>query len=47
MHPANIVTRQQPFAIILYRTVPISIPRGFRQAFDICREALLLWAWRG
>jgi hypothetical protein len=23
------------------------VPCGLRQAFHICRKALLLWAWRG
>jgi hypothetical protein len=27
--------------------VPVLVPRGCRQALYICREALLLWAWRG
>jgi hypothetical protein len=26
--------------------VPVFVPRGVRQALDICREAFLLWAWR-
>jgi hypothetical protein len=39
--------QQQAFAVILQRRVPVLVPRGFRQAFHVCREALLLWAWRG
>ena len=32
---------------ILQWRVPVSVlPRGARQAFYICREAFLLWAWR-
>jgi hypothetical protein len=27
--------------------MPVFVPRGFRQALYICREALLKWAWRG
>jgi len=27
--------------------VSVFVPRGGRQALNICREALLLWAWRG
>jgi hypothetical protein len=33
-------------AIVLQRSVPIGMPCGFRQAPDICRKALSLWAWR-
>src|SRR5215831_16290773 len=38
---------QQTLAIVLQRRVPVFVPRGARQAVDICREASLLWAWRG
>jgi len=27
--------------------MPVFMPRGDRQALYICREAFLLWAWRG
>jgi hypothetical protein len=27
--------------------VPVFVPRGARQTVDVCREASLLWAWRG
>src|SRR5215813_12473233 len=39
--------QQQTPAIVLQRRVPVFVPRGARQAVDICREASLLWAWRG
>ena len=38
--------QQQTLAIVLQRRVPVFVPRGARQAFYICREAFLLWAWR-
>jgi hypothetical protein len=38
--------QQQRRAVILQRDVPVSVPCGFRQALDICRKALFLWAWR-
>jgi hypothetical protein len=34
-------------AVILQRRVPVFVLRGVRQALYICREAFLLWAWRG
>jgi hypothetical protein len=37
--------QQQPSAIVLQWSVPIGMPCGFRQALDICRKALFLWAW--
>ena len=39
--------QQQARAIVLQRRVSIGMPCGFRQALDICRKALFLWAWRG
>jgi hypothetical protein len=39
--------QQQTLAIVLQRRVPVFVPRGLRQALNICREAFLLWAWRG
>ena len=39
--------QQQTLAILLQRRVPVFVPRGARQALYICREAFLLWAWRG
>ena len=39
--------QQQTLAIILNRCVSVFVPRAGRQALHICREALLLWAWRG
>jgi hypothetical protein len=38
--------QQQTLAIVLQRRVTVFVPRGARQAFYICREAFLLWAWR-
>ena len=38
--------QQQPLAIVLQRRLSVFVPRGARQAFYICREAFLLWAWR-
>ena len=38
--------QQQTLAIILQRSVSVFVPRGGRQALNIGREALLLWAWR-
>jgi hypothetical protein len=38
--------QQQAGAVVLQRSVTISMPCGFRQALDICRKALFLWAWR-
>jgi hypothetical protein len=26
--------------------VSVCVPLGFRQAFDMCRNASFLWAWR-
>jgi hypothetical protein len=37
--------QQQAGAIVLQRSVTISMPCGFGQAFDICRKAQFLWAW--
>ncbi len=37
----------QSSAVVLQRRLPIFVPCGSRQAIHICREALLLWAWRG
>jgi len=39
--------QQQSLAVVLQRCVPVFVPRGVGQALDICREASLLWAWRG
>lgn len=39
--------KQQSFAVILQRLLPVLVPRGLRQALHIGREAFLLWAWRG
>jgi hypothetical protein len=39
--------QQQAGAIVLQRNMTIGMSCGFRQALDICRKALLLWAWRG
>jgi hypothetical protein len=39
--------QQQSLAVVLQRRMPVFVPRGVRQAFHICREALLSWAWRG
>ncbi len=39
--------KQQPLAVGLQRIDPVSVPCGLRQAFEICRKAFLLWAWRG
>jgi hypothetical protein len=39
--------QQQSLAVILQRSLPVLMPRGFRQAIHVCREAFLLWAWRG
>jgi len=39
--------KQQSFAVVFQRLLPILVPRGLRQAVHICREAFLLWAWRG
>jgi hypothetical protein len=39
--------QQQSLAVALQRCLPVFVPRGGRQAFYICREASLLWAWRG
>jgi hypothetical protein len=39
--------QQQACAVVLQGNVPIGMPCGFRQALDICRKALFLWAWRG
>ncbi len=39
--------QQQTGAIVLQWSMTIGMPCGFRQALDICRKALFLWAWRG
>jgi len=39
--------QQQSGAVSLHRRVAIHMPRGFRQAICVCRNALFLWAWRG
>ena len=39
--------QQQTGAIVLQWNATIGMPCGFRQALDICRKALFLWAWRG
>jgi hypothetical protein len=39
--------QQQSLAVILQRGVPVLVTRGVRQALYVCREAFLLWAWRG
>jgi hypothetical protein len=38
--------QQQASAVVLKREIPIGMPCGFRQAFNICRKASFLWAWR-
>jgi hypothetical protein len=38
--------QQETLAVVLQRDLPILVPRSSRQAIPICREALLLWAWR-
>jgi hypothetical protein len=38
--------QQQARAVVLQRDVSISVPCGFRQALDICRKSLFLWARR-
>ena len=43
----SLTGQQQTFAVVLQRRVSIFVSRGSRQAFHICRETLLLWAWRG
>ena len=42
----SLTGQQQPFAVVLQRRVSIFVSRGGRQALYICRETLLLWAWR-
>ncbi len=42
----TLTRQQQPRAIVLQRNVTISMPCGLRQAFNICRKALYLRAWR-
>jgi hypothetical protein len=37
--------QQQSGAVILQGVVPIGMPCGFCQSFDICRKALRPWAW--
>jgi hypothetical protein len=39
--------QQKARAVVLQRNMPIGVPRGVCQALYICREAPLLWAWRG
>ena len=39
--------KEQSFAVVFQRLLPVLVPRGLRQAFHVRREALLLWAWRG
>ena len=39
--------QQQARAIVLQRSVTISMPCGFSQALNICRKAQFLQAWRG
>ena len=38
--------QQQTGAIVFQWNATIGMPCGFRQALDICRKALFLWAWR-
>jgi hypothetical protein len=38
--------QQETLAVVLQRDLPILVPRSSRQAIHVCREALLLWAWR-
>jgi len=35
------------FRKLRFQMIADIVPRGGRQARNICREALLLWAWRG
>jgi hypothetical protein len=41
----SLTWQQQTFAVVLQWPVSIFVSRGLRQAFQICRETLLLWAW--
>ena len=39
--------QQQSGAVVLQWSMSICVPRGVSQTLNICREAPLLWAWRG
>jgi hypothetical protein len=39
--------QHQSRAVALQWDVSVNVPCGFRQALNICRKALFLWAWRG
>ena len=43
----SLTGQQETLAVVLQRRVSILVSRGGRQALYICRETLLLWAWRG
>src|SRR3982750_928143 len=47
LHALAFSRQQQSRTIHLQWHCPIGVPRSLRQAIHICREALLLWAWRG
>jgi len=45
LHALAFPGQQQARAIRFQRTDSVSVPCGVRQAIEICRKALLLWAW--
>ena len=47
LHALALARQQQSGAIRLQRSMAIGVFHGFRQAFNMCRKTLLLWAWRG
>jgi hypothetical protein len=46
-HTLSLTGQQQAGTVVLQRNCSICMLCGLRQAFRICRKALLLWAWRG
>src|SRR5574341_2362136 len=47
LHALALARQQQSGAVLFQRYMTVRMSHGFRQAIHICREALLLWAWRG